>query len=336
MVIGVCILEVFNIIAFVTDKYNLRVFMNKKFSLIFALGMLLAAVPAQAITHYTAAGLAALSLPASYIALRLGIARVLRDENYSDAHNSMVNSASIRLGSVLGSPISTATTYWTLYQFTPSGRYNRASKKVQNLKDEFPRVFGDVSTNNIEQILHDLGAFTKTYKSNRNFVYLNVLQELDKATKQLKKAESLLIAAKKDICPEPFEWCVVKMQRLYAKADASINKLPVVQIDDPKNHIELSVKIDALLVEVQTMLNKVTSFYSLIELHGSAEFKQQLKDYEELSLVRSQKTRSAVINFAIPSATIVGSLAALTLAAGKTYAWVKHRWYAAHPLDGRL
>lgn len=294
--------------------------MNKKLNLVLGLSILALAVPAQAITHYTAAGLTALSLPVYYFALKLGIIPGMV-EGEDSGFNYQQEAIAIKWGSALGAPALTAGTYWAFYQFTPSGRYKRANKKVQNLKDDYPRVFGDIAANNFEQILHDLGAFTKTYKGSRNFVYLNALQELDYATKQLKKAESLLIAAKKDICPEPFEWCEVKARRLYAR----IKKTSPEQIEDPKNHLELAAKIDVLLAEVQVMLNKVTSIYSYIELHGSDEFKQQLKDYEKLQFMRSQNTRSAVINFAIPTAAIAGSLAAVMLATGGAYSLIKRQ-----------
>jgi len=283
--------------------------MNKRLSTVVILSALLSSTPTKPITHLTANVLTAASALLYYTASK----NVLGSAAYYDLIDQ--GGPTQRYGTKVGSAALTAATCWALYKLAPNGRYNRATDIVQNLKDKFPRALDEASTNNLDQILHDLGAFTKTYKNNRNFVYLNAIQELDCVTSKLKKAESLLFAAKKDIFPEPFEWCKVNAQKLYAKAYARIKKTPEVQVADAQNHTELTAKIDALIVEVQSLLNRVTGIYSYIELHGSVEFKQQLKDYEELRSMRTKNTRSAVINFAIPTATVVGSLALAVIAA---------------------
>ena len=294
--------------------------MNKKLNSILVLGVLFCAVPAKPITSNTAGLLTALSGAGAFFASEAVLSNGFSESLNPTAHIILAG----------GSLALTAASHWALYRLTPNGRYNRASEIVENMKTEFSRVFGDPTKANQEQILYDLGAFAGTHKNERNFVHLNAVEALDVLAAQLKKAESLLIAAKKDITPEAFEYCGVGVQNLYARAYAWIKNADPAVFVEAKNHTELAAKIDALLVDVRVMQDRLASLFGYLELYGSPEFKQQLKDYEALRMTRSQKTRSAVINFAIPTATITGSLAVAALVVAR--AWRPEANRAVDPL----
>lgn len=279
--------------------------MKNKLHILVMSGLLLSTASIQPITDVTATTIATLSAPLYY-----KLEKILINEGYYEGD---WEASSLIIG--LFAAGSSAGTYGILYQFTPQGRLRRANKIVEKLKDQFPRIFGTTATDNEDQILHDLGAFRKTYKNNRNFVTLNALEELDRITSKLKEAESLLIAAKKDIFYSPAELIKMGIHKVRHKISALLGKnnstLFASQPEKYENNslVELTSKIDMAQADVRQMLQLAAELYSYIELRSAQDFKTVLKDREELNALRSQITRSEVINFVIPTATVVGSLA---------------------------
>lgn len=277
--------------------------MNKKMSFVFALSILLSGMQLDA--------------------MKGRYAQLSDDDlftNYQPTGGKGHGRGRIVTGVLLGAAVWSATAYFIGNKFTPTGRYNRATDIIDNLKNSYSRTFGESSKTTQDQVYSELGAFKGTLKSNRHFSHMNVIQSLDLLDSQLKRAESLLVAAKRGNGPQMCERLSVQAQKMYATMYAKFTKEPVAQVEEVKNHIELDGKIDALLIEVRKMQDKVSRIYGDIQF--SPLFKQQLKEYEELRAQRSANTRSAVINFAIPTATVVGSLAALGLTIGKVVSWL--------------
>ncbi len=292
---------------------NQRGFMNKRISFVLALCLLVSGMPVQAISNTTAAIATVLAAPISLFAMC----------GFLGGGLELDDTARIAGGGVGGAAAITAGAHVIISKFTPSGRYERANKIVEKLKGKYSRVFTDGSRATQDQLFNELNGFHESYKNERNFASLNVLKTLDTIELDLKKAESLLVQAKKDNgcealetlfyvankCKKTVEDSASKVYAYFAKTRARVS---LEEINKPLNHIELEPKIDALLIEVRAMQNKVARIYGDIEL--SPAFKQQLKEYEGFRAQRSQNTRSNCINGAIVTATVtIPALAALVI-----------------------
>lgn len=309
--------------------------MNKKMNLIFAFSLLLISLPTQSITNTTAAIATVLIAPAYFFA---------SDEIIDIASSDTSFEGRTRLKaamSVTGTTALAAATRWALNEFTPSGRYKRAEKIVEKLKGKYSRVFGDPSKTTQAQVFNELSGFYKSHQDARNFAHFNVLKTLDGIDCDLKKAESLLVAAKRDNGPEVIEtfcYAAKKCKKgavdLFNNAHGYFKNGTVQESDqiiDPRNHIEFEAQIDSLLAEVRTMQNKVAHIYGDIEL--SHAFKQQLKEYQELRAHRSQNNRSDFINGAIITATVTAPVAVML--AASSFAILKMT-LAKHVSKGKL
>lgn len=251
--------------------------MNKKLSAVVVLSMLFSCAQIKPISHEAALVVTALMAPVYYYGLNK-VSNNLQEWRFIDE-----DGPTARHGSRVGAVGLTVGTYGILYRLTPHGRYMRAYNIVENTKKKLSLVLEGAGKDSI------------------NFMYLDCIKEVDSVSKGLKKAESLLVAAKKDIAPSLFESCKVSAQNLYSKQAG---------IFETKNHKELDLKIDSLLVQVRAMISQIA------EIYGSEQFMQQLKNYEDL---RSQRAKTAALRFAVPMTTVLASLVVVGGVVAKLY-----------------
>lgn len=299
--------------------------MKKKLNIILVMSLLFFSTPSKPLMDAVATSASIISWPVYFL-----ICNIFN----GPAKKAHENATAIM---AIGAVGLSAVTYATLFQFTPQSKLNKANKIVEELKGKYLHIFDGAGTQNKDQILFDLGAYEEMYKDERNFVNFNALEELDYIICKLKRAESLLMDAKKDVYPSLTDF--IRLGYQVAKKDiypsvvnffkAGFSKISAqskelfkssasARLEDLRHQrgVEFEGKIDFALAKVQEMLAQTAKIYLYIEAQDAIKFKAQLKEREELRALRAQNRRSEVMSKAISVATGVGSVVLLMVSAG--------------------
>lgn len=258
--------------------------MSKRKSSILVLCILFSITEMYPITHQAAILLTALSATVNLVisekfinySEELGI---IREEDFAYRHGIKIGCTGL-----------TAIVYGILYRYTPYGRYSQALNKYKKVNEKLSRIIGYPN------------------ESAAKFVYLGTIEEIDQITKELKDAELLLLAAKKDISEELFESCGIAIQKMRLRFGWLIEE-DTCSIDllECQKHKKFEEKINKLLAKIHFLLGQ------LAEVYASDHYMHQLKTYEELRIQMKKLTTS---KFAVPFVTVAGSLAGLIISIG--------------------